>query len=218
MLHRDKARKIQQGVKMGLDMGTFLEKGGITAAVGGVFILEMRDATTGEVLEYWEKKNQIVLDAGILAARLFKNSTDPSPAQNNGLVMLGVGTGATGNILSPDAPQTGQRELNAEIGRKAFASTQFRNANGVAVSYPTSVVDFTTTFGEAEAVGPLNEMGLMSTASLNPLITNPIQNGPTDYDPTIDVTGKDLMANYLTFSCLSKPSTAVLTITWRLSF
>lgn len=217
-LHRDQMQRVHQGVKMSLDFGTYLELGALQALKHGLFIFDMRDASTGEQLAYWEKKNVIVLDAGILAARLFKNSTDPSPGLNNGLRMLAVGTGATGNLLSPDAPQQGQRKLNEEICRKAFASTQFRNGNGVAVSYPTNIVDFTTTFGEAEAVGPLNEMALMSTYSSNPLTRNPIFNGPTHYDPTIDVTGKDLMANYLTFSVVSKPSTAVLTITWRLTF
>jgi len=218
MMHKEWFDRISQGVKMGFDLGTFQERESMTALAGGLFIFDMRDAETGAQLEYWERKNIIVLDAGILAARLFKNSTSPNPGMNNGLTMLGVGTGATGNLLSPDAPQQGQRKLNEEIARKAFASTQFRNANGVAVSYPTSTVDFTTTFGEAEAVGPLNEMGLMSTYSTNPLIKHPILNGPTNYDPTIDITGKDLMVNYLTFSVVTKPSTAVLTITWRLSF
>lgn len=192
--------------------------GALTDQAKGVFSLRLVDASSGNVLLEWSRPQVITYDAGILAARLFKSSTDPHPGLNNGLTMLGVGTGATGNLLSPDAPQKGQRSLNEEIARKAFSSVQFRNANGVAVSYPTNVVDFTTTFGEAEAVGPLNEMGLMSTYSLNPLVTNPIISDPSTYDPTVDVTGKDLMANYLPFSVVTKPSTAVLTITWRLSF
>jgi len=49
-------------------------------------------------------------------------------------------------------------------------------------------------------------------------VQNPIENGPTDYDPTIDVSAKDLMANYLTFGVVTKPSTALLTITWRFTF
>lgn len=190
----------------------------LLGAKKGVLIFDMRDARTGEQLAFWEKENIITRDAGILAARLFRNSLDPSSAQNNGLTMLAVGTGATGNLLSPDAPQNTQRRLNNEIARKAFASAQYRNSNGVAVAFPTNIVDFTTVFGEAEAVGPLNEMGLLSTASLNPSTLNPIANGPSNYDPTIDVTGKDLMVNYLTFSVVTKPATATLAITWRLTF
>jgi hypothetical protein len=184
----------------------------------GKFIFDMKDAETGAQLVYWERDNVITLDAGILAATLFKDSQTPLPGVNNGLKMLGVGTGATGLVLSPDAPQPTQRRLNAEIERKPFSSTQYRDANGVAVAYRTHIVDFTTTFTESEAVGPLNEMGLMSTASSNPGEQNPIMNGPTDYDPTIDVDGYDIMVNYLTFSVISKPNTAILSITWRLTF
>lgn len=207
----------RQGLKMG--MGLFHQEPMGLGPKKGRFIFDLRDAKTGEVLAHWEQDNVITLDAGILFARLSRDSLDPSSAKSNGLNMLGVGTGGTGNLLSPDAPQVTQRRLNNEISRKEFVGTpQYRNADGVAVSYPTNIVDFTTTFGEGEAVGPLNEMGLMNTASLNPEIKNPIDNGPTNYNPAIDVTGYDLMANYLTFSVVSKPSTAVLTITWRLTF
>lgn len=217
-LHHEKIGGPRQGVHLGLGLHHEEATAMMLGAKSGTLILDMRDAKTGEQLAYFEKKNIITRDAGILAARLFRNSLDPSAAQNNGLTMLAVGTGATGNLLSPDAPQDTQRKLNNEIGRKAFSSAQYRNSNGVAVAYPTNIVDFTTVFGEAEAVGPLNEMGLMSTASQNPATTNPINNGPTGYDATIDVTGKDLMVNYLTFSVVTKPSTATLAITWRLTF
>jgi len=204
-----------------LDLGVFPESFLCGPKKGQLFI-EMIDARTGEVLDERELDNIITLDAGILAARLFKDSETPTAGRNNGLIMLGVGTGAPGNLLSPDAPQREQRRLVVEIGRKAFSSTQFRNADGVAVAYPTNIVDFTTTFGEGEAVGPLNEMGLMNTYSLSPATRNPIDNGPgtptPTYDPTIDVTGHDILANYLTFSVITKPSTAVLSITWRLTF
>mgnify|MGYP001560414114 FL=1 len=200
---------------MALRMGPFSESPLMPSA--GHVIFDLRDMV-GNPLAYWEADNIITLDAGILAGRLFKNSLDPNASQNNGLTMLGVGTGATGNILSPDAPQNTQRKLNTEIARKVFASTQFRNGSGVAVAYPTRIVDFVTTFGESEAVGPLNEMALMSTYSLNPLTLNPINNGPNDYDASIDVTGKDLIANYLTFGVVTKPALSVLTVTWRLTF
>jgi len=216
--HHEKIQGPRQGVHLGLGIRHEEAAALMLGAKKGVLIFDMRDAKTGESLVYWEKENIITRDAGILAARLFRNSLDPSSAQNNGLTMLAVGTGATGNLLSPDAPQNTQRKLNNEIARKAFASAQYRNTSGVAVAFPTNIVDFTTVYGEAEAVGPLNEMGLMSTVSLNPGILNTISNGPSNYDATIDVTGKDLMVNYLTFSVISKPSTATLAITWRLSF
>lgn len=186
---------------------------GLLRPKSALVICDMRDASTGEPLVYWEKHNIITRDAGIIGASLFSNDA-VNPA---GLVMLAVGTGATGPILSPDAPTDIQRSLNTEIARKSFSSHVYRNSSGVAVSYRTNVVDFTTTFGEGEAVGPLNEMGLLSTASNNPAITNPI---PTvfPYDETVDVEGKDLLGNYLTFGVVTKPATATITWTWRLTF
>jgi len=202
-------------LKMGMGI---LHRDSLAALARGTFIFDMRDARTGEQLEYWEKDNIITRDAGILAARLFRDSTEPNVGVNNGLKMLAVGTGATGSILNPDAPQTTQRKLNTELERKLFSSAVFRNLDGIAVSIPTNIVDFTTTFSESEAVGALNEMAVMSPYSSNPAVTNPINNGPANYDPTIDVSSLDLMANYLTFPVISKPSTAILSITWRLTF
>jgi len=183
----------------------------ITTKAKGEFFFKMTDARSGRVLAEWNQPQVITLDAGIAGAAHFKGDL------TGGLKMLAIGTGATGNLLSPDAPQNTQRKLNNEIQRKAFSSTTYRTAEGVAVSYRTHIVDFTTTYGEAEAVGALNEMGLLVPASINPATLNPINNGPSNYDASIDVAGLDLMVNYLTFSVVSKPSTAVLAITWRLT-
>ncbi len=210
--HRETVRRASPGMKWGL--GIRHMEPAMLAPKKGTFIFDMRDARTGEQLAYWEEDNLIVRDAGILGASLFSGlAINP-----DGLVMLAVGTGATGDPLNPDAPTSGQRKLNTEIERKPFVSKQFRNSDGIAVSIRTNVVDYTTTFSESEAIGPLNEMGLISPFSNNPAVTNPILNGPSDYDPTIDVDGLDLMVNYLTFKVISKPATAILAITWRLSF
>jgi hypothetical protein len=152
----------------------------------------------------------------------------PIAPNNNGVCVLAIGTGATGNILNPDAPQATQRILNTQIQQKPFASTNYIDASGVAVSYPTHVVDYTATFSESEAVGPLNEMGLKYAA--NGVTSNPLPPPAYDpvYDPTFDVNGVppilpypsgpyDLLINYSTFAVISKPSTATLTITWRIS-
>ena len=168
----------------------------------GQFFIEMHDARTGQLLEKRVINNVITLDAGILAARLFKDNEEPV----NGANMLAVGSGALGPLL------------NAEIERKAFESTTFRDASGNAVAIPTNVVDFTTTYGEAEAVGPLNEMGILSTISSNPAIKNPNPDTWPTRDLTVDLTQYDILINYLTFSVITKPSTAILTITWRLTF
>lgn len=207
--HNEHMTRVRQQFKVGLGL-QFAEAQ--MRAKKGTVIAEMWDAETGEILHHEEVDNIITRDAGIAGAAHFKGDL------TGGLKMLAIGTGATGNLLSPDAPQNTQRMLNNEIARKAFSATTYRTAEGVAVSYRTNIVDFTTTFGEAEAVGALNEMGLLVPASINPETLNPIDNGPTNYDPTIDVDGLDLLVNYLTFSVISKPATAVLAITWRLTF
>ncbi len=182
----------------------------------GTFMLEMKDARTGEVLVSWKKDNVITKDGGVLAAMLFQDRGGVS----RGLAMLAVGSGARGSLLNPDAPHISQRKLNAELetGRKGFASVIYRDAEGGVSAVPTNVVDFTTSYGEAEAVGPLNEMGLMSPKSDDPTVKNPVDAEWPSYDPTVDLTEKDILVNYLTFPVISKPSTAILTITWRLTF
>ena len=206
-LTRVKDTLVQMGVQIGC--GEHFPMG------HGKVFYEMRDSRTGEILYEGEIPNVVTLDAGILSAILYKDSQNPVPNRHNGVFMLAVGTGATGNILSPDAPQPGQRKLNNEICRKPFSATQYRNTDGVAVAYPTNIVDFTATFGESEAVGALNEMGLIAPYSHNPFSTNPINNGPSDYDPTIVVSGKDLLSNYTTFGVQVKPAHATVTWTWR---
>lgn len=167
-----------------------------------------------QVLDERHVKNLVVLDGGVLAAMLFAAGATGTP----GLMMLGVGTGATGPLLNPDAPDNRQRRLNAEIARKAFSSVTFRTSGGAVSAVPTNIVDFTTIFGEGEAVGPLNEMALMRTISQNPAVTNPVPAAFPTYDPTIDLTQYDIIANYLSFGVISKPSASVLTLTWRLAF
>lgn len=185
----------------------------IPNTVKGEVFIEMRDGATGALLYTDYRKNIITLDASIQVARLLKNPAEPA----HGINMLAVGTGATGALLSPNAPDNRQRKLNAEIQRKAFSSTTFRDGSGNAVAYPTDIVDYTASFGEAEAVGPLNEMSLLSTISDNPSISNPNPNTFPTRDTTVDLANYDVAINYLTFAVVSKPSTAVLTITWRLS-
>lgn len=182
----------------------------------GTFFITLTDEATGEVLQHIEKKNIITLDAGILAAILFKDNM--SRAQS--VYMLSIGTGATGNLLSPDAPDNRQRKLNAELARKPFTSTTFRNAAGAAVAIPTNIVDFTTTFTAADPNGALNEMGLISPISPNPAPANwqPNPNAYPTYNPAVDLTLYDILVNYLTFPVISKTAGTVLTITWRLTF
>mgnify|MGYP006919627730 CR=1 FL=1 len=182
--------------------------------VKGEVFMELRDGNSGELLDERHIDNLILLDAGILIQMLLR---DPTSRPAGGINMLAVGTGATGALLSPDAPDPLQRKLNAEIQRKGFVSTTFRSAAGAAVAYPTNVCDYTTTFAEAEAVGPLNEMSLISAFSANTAVQNLNPNAFPTRDVTVDVSALDVEVNRLTFSVLTKPSTAVLTITWRLT-
>lgn len=215
MLLKEKMREARGGFR--LDASFFYQDHAHLIQSGEV-IFDMRDGETGEQIVFWQKPNLITLDSGLAAARLFTDSTLPNVGVHNGINMLAIGTGATGNLLAPDAPQATQRKLNNEIERKAFSRKQYRNSGGDAVSIITNIVDYTTVFSEGEAVGPLNEMSLISTYSANPAVKNPINNGPTGYDATIDVSALDIGINYLTFGVVTKPSTAVLAITWRITY
>lgn len=165
--------------------------------------------------------NVYTLDGSLLASILFSGQYPTRTA----ITMLAVGTGATGTSLVPSIADQRQRRLNTELERKTFASVVFRNPTTFAVStIPTNVVDFTTVFNEGEAVGALNEMGLLSPFSSSPSTTTPLLDGSgdpvsfPDYDTTLDVSDYDILINYLTFPVINKPSNSVLAITWRLTF
>ena len=211
---RDQFRRPGEEATLGLHL-PFASALALGSAKGEVFI-EMVDSESGKVLHKDHLQNVITLDASILVAILCR---DPA-SRTHGMNMLAVGTGATGAILSPDAPDPRQRGLNAELtlGRKPWSSTTFRDASGNAVAIPTNIVDFTVTFDESEAVGPLNEMGILSTISANPTVKNPNPDVFPNRDVTRDLTTFDILCNYLTFSVITKPNTARLTITWRLTF
>jgi len=147
MLKHDSIRRAKTAIKFALHNQ---HEENLGLRVKGLVTFDMRDARTGEVLCYWQKDNIVLLDAGILTARLYKDNAEPP----HGINMLAVGTGALGAILNPDAPPVEQRRLNNEIERKAFDSTTFRDSSGAAVSIPTNVVNFTTIFNQSEAVGP----------------------------------------------------------------
>jgi hypothetical protein len=180
---------------------------------GEVFIT-VRDALTGEVQDH--RYNIVTLDASILIARLMKDSQEPP----HGCFALAVGTGDTGwDPMAPPAPTNTQRALYAELTRKTFALTQFVDGGGAPTAIPTNVVDFTTTYTESEAVGPLVEMGILGgNVNSNMAIQNPVTppNGP--YSPSVDLTNFDTLCNYLTFAVVNKPATSTLTIVWRLTF
>jgi hypothetical protein len=188
----------------------------IRNGIRGDVFFTLRDGKTGEIQEERELRNLVVLDASILIARLMKDSVEPP----HGIYALAVGTGDVGwDPMSPPAPTNTQRSLYGELARKTFTNTEFIDGGGVPTAIPTNVVDFTTTYAEAEAVGPLVEMALLGgNISTNMAVQNPVlpPNGP--YDASVDLTLFDTQINYLTFPVINKPATSTLTIVWRLTF
>ena len=160
--------------------------------------------------------NIITLDLSILVARLCADNFEPL----HGIYMLAIGTGDVGwDLQNPPAATNTQRSLYNEIARKRFVTVNFIDSGGSVSTIPTNVVDFTTTFTESEAVGPLVEMGLLGgdvnedISILNPVLP---PNGP--YDASQDVRNLDTLCNYLTFPVINKPATAQLVLTWRITF
>ncbi len=184
----------------------------LTGGIKGEVFIEITDLN-GDLIDKRHINNIPTKDVRLLVARLLKDPTEPS----NGINMLAVGTGAPGPILSPNAPDDKERKLFAEIARKTFASSTFRDSNGIAVAYPTNIVDFTTTFGPGEAAGPLNEMGLMSTISNNPSIKNYNPDTFPNYTTTLNISSYDTLVNIINFSVITKPSQSNMSITWRLT-
>ena len=187
-----------------------------TPGIKGEVFFELRDEDTGKLLETHHIKNVVTRDLSILLARLAKNSIEPS----HGIYALAVGTGDVGwDLQSPPAATNTQRSLYAEISRKTFAATSFIDSGGATSAVPTNIVDFTTTFTGSEAVGPLVEMGLIGGDISDDLgTTNPVTPANGVFDETEDVRGQDTLCNYLTFPVINKPSSATLTLTWRLTF
>lgn len=182
--------------------------------LGDVFIT-MKDGASGEIQEHRELKNLVVMDASILIARLMKDSQEPP----HGVYALAIGTGDSGWGITPPAPTRTQRSLYSELARKTFTSTQYIDGDGMPTAIPTNVVDFTTTYAESEAVGPLKEMGLIGgNCSTNLSVRNPVLPPNGSYDPTVNLVNFDTLINYLTFDLISKPATSTLSITWRLTF
>ena len=185
---------------------------------GDVFgVLQYEDGREEIVLD---KSNVYTLDGGILAAVLFSRNLGTGFAR--GIDMLAVGTGASGSSASPDIADYRQRKLNTPLFRKIFTSRLYRKPNGDLSNVPTNIVDFTTTFESADAVGALTEMGLMCTFS-------GVAGGANEFNQlgdifpsrdveNTDITNSDILVNYLTFPVINKPSGAILAITWRLTF
>lgn len=152
----------------------------------------------GRVVDERHGTNIIVNTASILVARLLKDSKEP----DGGITYLAVGTGAQGwNLQNPPQPTNTQTTLYGEISRKAFTTedvTFIEPDTGDPTTAATNVIDFTATFAETEAVGPLVEMGLFGG------------------DAT-DISGSGSQINYRTFPVINKTNSMTLTIIFRMT-
>jgi len=165
--------------------------------LSGQYRIVLRDKT-GHIIEERTGSNIIVNSASVLIARLLKDNHEPT----GGITYLAVGTGGSGwNLQNPPQPTNTQTKLEAEIARKAFSTEDVTFVDpdtGDPTSVPTNVVDFTVTFAETEAVGPLVEMGLFGG------------------DAT-DITDSGTEVNYRTFPVLNKGSSMTMSITFRIT-
>jgi hypothetical protein len=183
---------------------------------GDVFgVLQNEDGSEEVVLD---QSNIYTLDGGVLASILF--SKNLGVGWTRGLDMLIVGTGASGSTASPDIADYRQRKINTPLYRKGFSSVVYRNSDGTLATVPTNIVDFTTTFESADAVGALTEMGLVATKTGvgNTSFGDQVNESFPTRTLTEDISAKDILVNYLTFPVINKPSGAILAITWRLTF
>jgi hypothetical protein len=165
--------------------------------LSGEYWILLRNAS-GRVIEERHDTNIIVNSASILIARLLKDNSEPDA----GISYLAVGTGASGwNLQNPPQPTNTQTVLENEIARKAFTTPDVSfvdPSTGDHVLTPTGVVDFTATFAETEAVGPLVEMGLFGG------------------DAT-DSADSGTEINYRTFPVINKSNSMTLTIIFRIT-
>jgi hypothetical protein len=165
-----------------------------SSALKGRLILKAFE--DGKLVHSYESPNVIVNTASILIARLLKDNSEPT----NGISSLAIGSGNAGwDLFDPPAPTTSQTVLENEFYRKEIDLTTFVHPEtGEPTTVPTNIVDYSVTFGESEAVGPIVEMGLFggeATAQIN--------------------TGT--MINWRTFPVINKTSTMTLTIIFRIT-
>jgi hypothetical protein len=173
----------------------------------GEYWIRLYDSTTKELVEEHHGHNIIVSSASTLIAWLLKDTVySSSPVTNSvgGIAYLAVGSGNPAwNLQNPPAPQITQTALVSETARVPFGSentTFIDPVSGDTVSYPTNIVDYTATFSETQAVGPIVEMGL---------IGGDAQDTP---DPS-----SDILVSYRTFPVINKSNSLIMSFTYRIT-
>jgi hypothetical protein len=158
--------------------------------------LFMKGYEAGELVYEYHKSNIIVNTASILIARLLKDNKEP----NAGISYMGVGSGnGEWDPFDPPAPTTSQTRLENEFYRKAIDLATFvQPETGEPTTVNTNIVDYSTTFGEGEAVGPWLEMGMFGGDATSEL-------------------GSGNMVNWRTFPVVNKTSTMAMTIIFRIT-
>lgn len=163
----------------------------------GELFLKAYDTSQGGKLVYdYHKSNIIVNTASILIARLLKDNEEPQ----NGISYLAIGSGSgEWDLFDPPAPTTSQTLLENEFYRKAIDLATFVHPEtGEPTTVYTNIVDYSCSLGEAEAVGPIVELGLFggdATSELN----------------------SGTMVNWRTFPVINKTSTMTLTVIFRIT-
>jgi len=165
-----------------------------TQGLKGKLILKAFE--NGNLVYSYEHSNIIVNTASILIARLLKDNSEPT----SGISRLAIGSGNAGwDLFDPPAPTTSQTILENEFFRKEIDLTTFVHpVTGEPTTVPTNIVDYSVTFGESEAVGPIVEMGLFGGEAT-------------------DQANTGTMINWRTFPVINKTSTMTLTIIFRIT-
>lgn len=144
-------------------------------------------------------KNLIVDMASTLIAKRMR----PGASWAAGIGFLEVGSGVgTGTTQSPQIEDHTQVALRQAMARKAITAwTYLDPSNNLAVTAAeTNVLQLTTTFLEAEAVGAITEMGLFGG------------------DAVLGTLGSGYMFNSKAFGVWNKQNNMQLTIVWSLTF
>jgi len=184
----------------------------IRIAKGEIFMKMGENPTYEECVRTPDRhfKNIIVdVASSLIAQWAFTGTIASVPDHIKGIMVLAVGTGdPSWDLQNPPSETAAQTLLENELIRKTFSDKTYVDGSGFPTLTRTNVIDFSTTFLEAEAVGPLVEMGLFGG------------NGPelTPSVPDSTATDGGTMINYKTFAVINKPSTSKLIFVWRLTF